>query len=71
MLYSLPPLPGPNINARFYPPPTQRVPQVDGPSVSSGEEDSPPLSGALAPRTVHPLLPQPPHLNNLNLRLWI
>lgn len=93
MAYSLPPLPGPNINgsrlplphpggqtgvisfprnvqpvsastsstlARPYPPPTQRIPQVDGPSDSSGEEDSPPPSGAFAPRTAHPSLPQPP-----------
>ena len=98
--YSLPPLPGPNINGsrqlpatlplphpggqtgvisfprnvqpatsavstsststRPYPPPTQRIPQVDGPSDSSGEEDSPPPSGAFAPRTAHPSLPQPP-----------
>jgi len=93
--YSLPPLPGPNINgsralpptalphpggqtgvisfprtvqsqpasvstsARPYPPPTQRIPQVDGPSDSSGEEDSP-SPGAFAPRTSHPSLPQPP-----------
>ena len=97
MPYSLPPLPGPNINgsrqlpvplhpggqtgvisfprnvqsqpasvstastlARPYPPPTQRIPQVDGPSDSSGDEDSPPPSGAFAPRTAHPSLPQPP-----------
>jgi len=63
MPYSLPPLPGPNINAaRPYAPPTQqRIPQVDGPSDSSGEEDSPPPpSGAFAPRTAHPSLPQPP-----------
>jgi len=96
--YSLPPLPGPNINvsralpislphpggqtgvisfprnlaqpastsstARAYAPPTQpsqRIPQVDGPSDSSGEEDSPsPPPGAFAPRTAHPSLPQPP-----------
>lgn len=98
--YSLPPLPGPNINgsralpssialphpggqtgvisfprnvqsqpaataastsARPYPPATQRIPQVDGPSDSSGEEDSPsPPPGAFAPRTAHPSLPQPP-----------
>jgi transcription initiation factor TFIIA large subunit len=101
MPYSLPPLPGPNINglralpislphpggqtgvisfprnasqpvsastsARPYPPLTQttqttpRIPQVDGPSDSSGEEDSPsPPPGAFAPRTAHPSLPQPP-----------
>jgi transcription initiation factor TFIIA large subunit len=100
MGYSLPPLPGPNINgsrqlpvllplphpggqtgvisfprnvqsqpasvstastlARPYPPPT-RIPQVDGPSDSSGEDDSPsPPAGAFAPRTTHPSLPQPP-----------
>ena len=100
MPFSLPPLPGPNINgsrqlpvtlplphpggqtgvisfprnaqsqlpsastastlARPYPPPTQRIPQVDGPSDSSGEEDSPSPTGAFAPRTAHPSLPQPP-----------
>ena len=66
MPYSLPPLPGPNINAtRPYPPPPtqpQRIPQVDGPSDSSGgeEDSSPPPSGAFAPRTAHPSLPQPP-----------
>lgn len=99
MPYSLPPLPGPNINgarqlpvtlplphpggqtgvisfprnaqsqpasvptsstlSRPYPPPTQRIPQVDGPSDSSGEDDSPP-PGPFAPRTAHPSLPQPP-----------
>jgi len=95
MPYSLPPLPGPNINgsralpvslphpggqtgiisfprnvpqtasaastsARPYPQPTQRIPQLDGPSDSSGEEDSPsPTPGAFAPRTAHPSLPQP------------
>jgi transcription initiation factor TFIIA large subunit len=96
--YTLPPLPGPNINgsralpppvalthpggqtgiisfpritqsqpasaspsSRPYPPPTQRIPQVDGPSDSSGEEDSSsPPPGAFAPRTSHPSLPQPP-----------
>ncbi|KAF8813899.1 transcription factor IIA, alpha/beta subunit [Phlegmacium glaucopus] len=97
MPYSLPPLPGPNINgsranppaalphpggqtgvisfprnaqsqpasastsARPYQPPTQRIPQVDGPSDSSGEEDSPsPPPGSFAPRPSHPSLPQPP-----------
>jgi len=78
MPYSLPPLPGPNINGSRpitlpLPHPggqtgvisfprnvTQRIPQVDGPSDSSGEEDSPPPSGAFAPRTAHPSLPQPP-----------
>jgi len=99
MPYSLPPLPGPNINVsralpiplphpggqtgvisfprnvvqpaststsstRAYAPPTQatqRIPQVDGPSDSSDEEFSPsPPSGAFAPRTAHPSLPQPP-----------
>ena len=100
MPYSLPPLPGPNLNgsrqlpvilplphpggqtgvisfprnvqsqpasvstastlARPYPPPTQRIPQVDGPSDSSGEDDSPPPTSAFAPRTAHPSLPQPP-----------
>ncbi|KAF9527329.1 transcription factor IIA, alpha/beta subunit-domain-containing protein [Crepidotus variabilis] len=51
---------------RNYAPPaaqpaTQRIPQVDGPSESSGDEDtpSPPASGAFAPRTSHPSLPQP------------
>ncbi|KAF8902898.1 transcription factor IIA, alpha/beta subunit [Gymnopilus junonius] len=56
-------------SARPYAPPaqnttshqTQRIPQVDGPSESSGDEDSPspPPSGAFAPRTPHPSLPQP------------
>ncbi|KAM6502100.1 transcription factor IIA alpha/beta subunit [Amanita muscaria] len=38
-----------------------RIPQVDGPSESSGEEDSPspPHSQAFAPRPSHPSLPQP------------
>lgn len=100
--YSLPPLPGPNINGnRQLPPPVattqhpmgqtgimnfsrngqtqpgagtsrpyapatatqppQRIPQVDGPSESSGDENSPspPPSGAFAPRSAHPSLPQP------------
>lgn len=41
--------------------PSQRIPQVDGPSESSGDEDSPspPPSGAFAPRATHPSLPQP------------
>ncbi|KAG6900714.1 hypothetical protein C0993_003740 [Termitomyces sp. T159_Od127] len=42
--------------------PAQRIPQVDGPSESSGdEEESPPPSQgqAFAPRTSHPSLPQP------------
>lgn len=40
--------------------PAARIPQVDGPSESSGEEDSsPPPSQAFAPRTSHPSLPQP------------
>ncbi|KAF8971098.1 transcription factor IIA, alpha/beta subunit [Flammula alnicola] len=41
--------------------PHHRIPQVDGPSESSGEEDSPspPPSGAFAPRSAHPSLPQP------------
>lgn len=41
--------------------PPQRIPQVDGPSESSGDEDtpSPPPSGAFAPRASHPSLPQP------------
>jgi len=40
---------------------TQRIPQVDGPSESSGEDESPspPPSGSFAPRTSHPSLPQP------------
>jgi len=40
----------------------QRIPQVDGPSESSGEEDTPsppPHSQAFAPRPSHPSLPQP------------
>ncbi|KDR75103.1 hypothetical protein GALMADRAFT_527288 [Galerina marginata CBS 339.88] len=38
----------------------QRIPQVDGPSESSGEEDSPsPPPGPFAPRASHPSLPQP------------
>ncbi|KAG6831719.1 hypothetical protein H0H87_004270 [Tephrocybe sp. NHM501043] len=44
------------------PQPAQRIPQVDGPSESSGDEDdSPPASQgqAFAPRTAHPSLPQP------------
>lgn len=36
----------------------QRIPQVDGPSESSGEEDSPEPTG-YAPRPSHPSLPQP------------
>lgn len=40
------------------PPAQQRIPQVDGPSESSGEEDSPEPTG-YAPRTSHPSLPQP------------
>ncbi|KAG5717694.1 hypothetical protein E4T56_gene9314 [Termitomyces sp. T112] len=42
--------------------PAQRIPQVDGPSESSGDEDDspPPSQGqAFAPRTSHPSLPQP------------
>ncbi|KAF8160702.1 transcription factor IIA, alpha/beta subunit [Crassisporium funariophilum] len=53
-------------SARPYAPPVQttqqqRIPQVDGPSESSGDEESPspPPSGAFAPRTSHPSLPQP------------
>ncbi|KAF4621485.1 hypothetical protein D9613_000319 [Agrocybe pediades] len=42
-------------------PAQQRIPQVDGPSESSGDEDdSSPPPGAFAPRTSHPSLPQPP-----------
>ena len=37
----------------------QRIPQVDGPSESSDEDDSPPPSGSFAPRSAHPSLPQP------------
>ena len=52
---------------RSYVPPAQssqqptRIPQVDGPSESSDEEGSPspPPSGAFAPRSTHPSLPQP------------
>lgn len=36
----------------------QRIPQVDGPSESSGDEGSPEPTG-YAPRTSHPSLPQP------------
>jgi len=55
--------------ARSYVPPAQstqqpaRIPQVDGPSESSDEEGSPSpppsSSGAFAPRSTHPSLPQP------------
>ncbi|KAJ2926746.1 hypothetical protein H1R20_g10349, partial [Candolleomyces eurysporus] len=39
---------------------TQRISQVDGPSESSDEEDSPsPPASSFAPRTMHPSLPQP------------
>lgn len=61
-----PPSASASTSARPYAPPTQptqtqRIPQVDGPSDSSGEEDSPsPPPGAFAPRTAHPSLPQPP-----------
>jgi len=37
----------------------QRIPQVDGPSESSDDEDSPPPSQNFAPRSAHPSLPQP------------
>jgi len=47
-------------SARPYPPPTQRIAQVDGPSDFSGEENSPSPPGAYAPRTSHPSLPQLP-----------
>lgn len=95
--YTLPALPGPNLNngSRQLPPPTAvgqtsvlnfprngqpvtspprayvppaqsaqqpaRIPQVDGPSESTDEEGSPspPPSGAFAPRSTHPSLPQP------------
>lgn len=97
--YTLPPLPGPNINgSRQLPPPVAtaqlggstsvlnfprpgqpgaaparpytpagqaapgqpRIPQVDGPSESSGDEDSPsPPPSGFAPRSAHPSLPQP------------
>jgi len=40
-------------------PPSQRIPQTDGPSSSDSEEESPPPSQAYAPRTSHPSLPQP------------
>ncbi|CAA7261803.1 unnamed protein product [Cyclocybe aegerita] len=62
--------PQPAIAARSYLPAAQpqqqqqqsRIPQVDGPSESSGDEDtpSPPPSGVFAPRSAHPSLPQPP-----------
>ncbi|KAG6820806.1 hypothetical protein H0H93_011100 [Arthromyces matolae] len=42
--------------------PAQRIPQVDGPSESSGDEDDsppPPQGQMFAPRTAHPSLPQP------------
>lgn len=56
--------PPPSSNAVNGHPPTssvpagQRIPQVDGPSESSGEEDSPEPTG-YAPRPSHPSLPQP------------
>ncbi|KAJ3542821.1 hypothetical protein NMY22_g3368 [Coprinellus aureogranulatus] len=38
----------------------QRIPQVDGPSESSDDDESPsPPAAAFAPRTMHPSLPQP------------
>jgi len=54
----------PTAVARAYAPPPpvqQRIPQVDGPSESSGEEESPspPPSGTFVPRASHPSLPQP------------
>ncbi|KAF8893451.1 transcription factor IIA, alpha/beta subunit [Infundibulicybe gibba] len=53
--------------ARPFAPPTAatgqpqqpRIPQVDGPSSSSGDEDSPSPPPTFAPRASHPSLPQP------------
>lgn len=46
------------VGTQPVPPAQQRIPQVDGPSESSGEEDSPEPTG-YAPRPSHPSLPQP------------
>lgn len=51
--------PPPMQAAQSQPQPQQRIPQVDGPSESSEDEDSPPPSQGFAPRTSHPSLPQP------------
>lgn len=40
-------------------PPTARIPQVDGPSSSSSDSETPPPSQSYAPRSSHPSLPQP------------
>ncbi|KAJ2917804.1 hypothetical protein MD484_g2665, partial [Candolleomyces efflorescens] len=46
--------------AQQQPHQAQRIPQVDGPSESSDEDDSPsPPASSFAPRTMHPSLPQP------------
>jgi len=56
----VPPAPAATTNTSTTPA-QQRIPQVDGPSESSGDEDdSSPPPGAFAPRTSHPSLPQPP-----------
>lgn len=39
--------------------PPQRIPQVDGPSESSEDDESPPPSQNFAPRSAHPSLAQP------------
>lgn len=70
--YTLPPLPGPNINGArpnpggqtsvlsFPPGPPQgrAIPQVDGPSDDSDDSATPPPA-TYAPRASHPSLPQP------------
>lgn len=40
-------------------PTTARIPQVDGPSSSSSDSETPPPSQSYAPRSSHPSLPQP------------
>ncbi|KAF8635197.1 hypothetical protein AX17_003973 [Amanita inopinata Kibby_2008] len=62
--FSRPPVPAqPPPNQPTQQQTQQRIPQVDGPSESSGEEDMPsasPSQGqAFAPRASHPSLPQP------------
>lgn len=53
----------PPVNARptYSAQPQQRIPQVDGPSESSDDDESPspPSASNFAPRTMHPSLPQP------------
>lgn len=60
-VFSFKAAPPPVARAYAPAPAAQRIPQVDGPSESSGEEESPspPPSGAFAPRASHPSLPQP------------